>query len=249
VATSIPILTFHAVDDAEPPLSFPPNVFRAGMLWLRDQGFRAITVREARRVLQSEEPPTGRTVALSFDDGYRSVFDEALPVLRDVGFTATLFVNDAGQTDEPPPMEGRERMTWKQIEKLRDAGFEIGAHTLTHPDLTRVGRSRMEAEIAGSRVGIESRLGVKVTSFAYPFGRWNAAARGIARMHFECACTTRLAIATTDSDPFTLPRVESHYFRQMQTFRLLAGALLPPYLVVRSIPRSIRELFIRASSK
>jgi peptidoglycan/xylan/chitin deacetylase (PgdA/CDA1 family) len=248
VPFSIPILTFHAVDTGKPPLSFPPDVFRVGMFWLREQGFRAITVAEARRVFQSGVKPTAPMVAISFDDGYRSVFEEALPVLRDLGFGATVFVNDAEQAHQLTPMEGRERMTWKQIERLRDAGFEIGAHSLTHPDLPRIEKSRMEAEIVGSRLGIESKLGVKVTSFAYPFGRWNATARSIASRHFECACTARLAIATTDSDPFTLPRIESHYFRNMHTFRLLGSPLLPAYLAARRIPRSLRDFAVRAWS-
>jgi peptidoglycan/xylan/chitin deacetylase (PgdA/CDA1 family) len=240
VAVSIPILMFHALDDLEPPLSFPPQVFRACMNWLREQGIRALTVTDAWRCLQSGAEPDGPTVAISFDDGYQSVFEIALPVLREIGFGATVFVNDSGKSSQLAPMEGRARMSWTQISTLAESGFEIGAHTLTHPDLTRMSESQMEAEIAGSRAAVEGKVGVVVTSFAYPFGLWNAAARRIASQHFECACTTGLRTATSESDAYTLPRIECSYFRSVRMFRLLASPALPAYLAARRVPRAMR---------
>lgn len=237
----IPILMFHSIDAEASPLSFPVSVFRDGLIWLRAHGWRSLTVTEASECLRGMVEAPQHAFAISFDDGYRSVYQAALPVLMDLGYTATLFVNGSDQTNQLPLMEQRPRMTWDEIGDLHEQGFEIGAHSVTHPDLTRLSASQVETELLESRTVIERRTGARPTSLAYPFGFWNRSVREKASQCYRCACTTDLAFATSASDLFALPRLEMHYFRSPRLFRLLTSGLLPLYLTMRRVPRNIRE--------
>jgi peptidoglycan/xylan/chitin deacetylase (PgdA/CDA1 family) len=232
---------FHSVDALESPLSFPPDLFRRGLAWLREQNFDSLTVTQASDCLIGKAPAPERPFAITFDDGYQSVFTVALPILKDLGYSATVYLNSAGQSAQLPPMEGRPRLTWDEIGLLCENDFEIGAHSVTHADLTKLAGAALDAEIAGSREAIENRLGSAVTTFAYPYGYWNSSVRAVVSRCFRCACTADLNVADAASDVFALPRLEMHYFRTLRTFRLLASSRLPAYLSVRRIPRAIRR--------
>ena len=169
----IPVLTFHALDESSSYLSVPPRVFARGLEHLHERGWRTLSLGEIATRLEAGKPLPERALAITFDDGFRSVRTEGLPVLRAMGYTATLF--PALGADDPAetmlPMDERPMLTWSQARELCDAGWEIGAHSRTHPDLTRLPSERVEAEMRDSRAVLEDRLGVRVSSFAYPFGR------------------------------------------------------------------------------
>ena len=93
MAVALPILTFHALDDKRSPLSFPPELFRRGMRQLHQAGFRTVSANRAAHLLREGKPLPGRLMAITFDDGYRSVFEHGLPVLEQLGYTATVFLN------------------------------------------------------------------------------------------------------------------------------------------------------------
>jgi peptidoglycan/xylan/chitin deacetylase (PgdA/CDA1 family) len=239
---AIAILALHSLDDMDSPLSFPPSLFESGMRDLHARGYRSITVREASRMLSGSTPWPEKTIALTFDDGYVSVLEQALPVLQETGFRATVFLNTGGSAHgELPVMEGRKRLSWTQVRQLHEAGVEIGAHTESHPDLTRLPEARIEAEMTASRMAIEDAIGERVASFAYPFGFHNEATRSAARRQFECACAGDLGLVSPSSDPWALERVEMHYFNTPATFRLLHGPRLSAYLALRRAPRLVRQ--------
>ena len=241
---SIPILMFHSVDNLDSPLSFPPELFRSGLAWLRKQGFQSLTVTEASQCLRGAATAPDGAFAISFDDGYRSVWEAALPVLRDLGFSATLYINGSCSAPQLSPMEGRQRLAWDEIAACLEHGFEIGAHSLTHPDLRRLSVRDLEDEVAGSCAAIEKRLGSPVSSFAYPYGYCNRAVRDVVSRQYQCACSTSLALATPQCDVYALPRLEMRYFHCPRTFRLLASSWLRGYLHARRIPRAIRQALV-----
>src|SRR5688500_11362155 len=162
------ILFYHRVADARDPLAIAPRRFAEHMEALRSQGYRVLDV------VAAMDDPDERVVGLSFDDGYRDVATNALPVLERHGFRATVFVSpavvDGSATftwyDEQPPLLG-----WTEIAAL-DAGSPLTfeAHTLTHPDLTALDTAAAEREIAGSKAALETRLGRPVRAFCYPAG-------------------------------------------------------------------------------
>jgi peptidoglycan/xylan/chitin deacetylase (PgdA/CDA1 family) len=170
-----PILMYHyirTVDQASDPLGYELSVttedFDRQMAWLRDQGYAGVRMDAVTRCLRGEAPCPARAVALTFDDGYADAFTEVLPVLTRYGLHATFYivVDFVGQPGY---------VTWEQIAALRDAGMEIGAHTLTHPDLTTLDWVTAGYEIAQPKAVLEQHLGGQVTSFCYPTGLYNSA--------------------------------------------------------------------------
>jgi peptidoglycan/xylan/chitin deacetylase (PgdA/CDA1 family) len=132
-------------------------------------------------------------VALSFDDGMDDNHSVVLPILRERGLRATVYVT-TGLIGKPNPWmapeSGARMMTVDELRELAAAGFEIGAHTVTHPDLSRLGFDECLREMRESRDELERALGVEVRTFAYPSCHYGAAA-------VEAARTAGFAAAVT----------------------------------------------------
>ena len=142
MARSLPILTFHAWDDLPSVLSFPTDVFVRGIRKLYGNGFRTLSLETAVSCARDGAEFPERALVITIDDGYRSVYEFAFPVLQEFGMTATLFLtvgaDRAKGNARPPAVDGRSMLCWKEVDEMHRYGFSIGAHTLTHPDVTRV---------------------------------------------------------------------------------------------------------------
>lgn len=248
----MPILTFHTLDDRPSIISFSPPVFRRGMARLHESGYQTLSLREAVDCLRRGGRFPDCSLVITFDDGYQTVYDEAFPVLQRYGMSATVFltVGEKG-TVRPasrlPSLNGRTMLAWHEIRQMQRWGIDFGAHTLTHPDLTRLPFDRVEAEICDSKVIIEDLLGAPVDSFAYPYGRYDRRSREIVRQHFACACSDKLGLITAGSDLYALERVDAYYLRTDPLFEVMLTRLFPWYIGVRSIPRRIRRAVQRSA--
>jgi peptidoglycan/xylan/chitin deacetylase (PgdA/CDA1 family) len=200
-----PILMYHyirSVDQGSDPLgwelSVTPEQFEAQMAWLHEQGYRTMRMDAVARCLRGEAPCPANAVALTFDDGYADAFTTALPVLQRYGFTATFYII-TGPVGQPG------YMSWEQLAALRDAGMEIGAHTIDHFDLTTLDEGESTRQIVQSKADLEQRLGIAVASFCYPTGLYNWAIEEQARSAgYLSATTTRWD--SDYSDLMALPR-------------------------------------------
>ncbi|MFZ1947793.1 MAG: polysaccharide deacetylase family protein [bacterium] len=121
-----------------------------------------------------------RSVAVTFDDGYESVYTDAFPEICARGLTATVFpvVGAVGRStswgwDVRLSVRPFGHLSWPQIDELVRHGFEVGSHTVSHRDLTRLAEHDLRAELAASKKRLEDRTGRGVTAIAYPFGRTN----------------------------------------------------------------------------
>jgi peptidoglycan/xylan/chitin deacetylase (PgdA/CDA1 family) len=164
-------------------LQVPPTTFRTQIELLLEAGFRFVTVAELARQLDHGSPPAG-LAAVSFDDGLRNNLSAALPILHPLGVPATVYVaTDLIGVHNPwiAPEGGGEMLTEDEICVLAGAGWEIGAHTRTHADLSRLDYEACRAEISGSRQALEQITGAPVQTFAYPFGRYGPAALAAVR--------------------------------------------------------------------
>lgn len=172
------VLCYHAVSPSwAASLSVSPASLRRQLGRLVGRGYESATFTNA--VLEPRRRPT---LCVTFDDAYRSVFVEALPVLEEVGVKGTVFAPTAfiGQA-EPMSWRGIESwldtqhrdelvpMSWEELAALREHGWEVGSHTCTHPRLSQAEDDALERELHDSRREIESRLGT-CTSLAYPYG-------------------------------------------------------------------------------
>jgi len=240
------ILAFHALEEKGDVLSYPPSLLGEAVQRLLDAGWEAVTVSGGAARLRSGTPVGRRLFAVSFDDGYRSVWDEGFPVLERLGVPATVFINGIpGASGALPPMEGRTRMTAGQIHAWAAAAGEVGAHSVTHPDLTLLTQAALHQEMAESKSALEEITGAAVTSFAYPFGFHDARVRAAARQHFQCACSTEQGIAGPGSDLYSLARIEMADFRDRARLRLLSGPWLGAWLALLAGPRWLSQRRLR----
>jgi peptidoglycan/xylan/chitin deacetylase (PgdA/CDA1 family) len=246
MAASLPILTFHALDDRSSAISFAPHVFQRGMARLHEGGYRALSLLEAGDGLRHGKPFPDRAFVLTFDDGYQSVYTEAFPVLQHYGWSATVFLT-VGQNRKVsvesrlPAMEDRPMLAWREIQEMHRWGLDFGAHTLTHPDLTRLPVDHLQAEVCDSQTIIAEALGTAVASFAYPYGRHDQRSRELVQQHFACAVSDTLGLTTARSDLYALERVDAYYLRTDLLFALMLTPWLPWYIWARSVPRKIRR--------
>ena len=242
----LPILTFHTLDDLPSVTSFPPNLFRHGLRKLFKNGYRTISLLEAADCLRMKKSFPEKSFVITFDDGYETVYKAAFPILQEYGMSATIFItvgeNGNHQDEERlPSLEGRSMLNWREIQEMKRLGIEFGAHTLTHPDLTRLPRDRMEMEIFESKKIIENTLCTPVSCFAYPYGRYNDSVREFVRQHFVCGSSDRLGFITPTSNLDTLERVDAYYLRTDSLFHLMLTRWFFWYIWACRIPRGIRR--------
>jgi peptidoglycan/xylan/chitin deacetylase (PgdA/CDA1 family) len=182
------ILCYHGVGPTNARidpgfLRIRPAVFRAQVELLIEAGFEFVTVSELAARAAGGEPPGG-LAALSFDDGMDDNHAVVLPILAELGLPATVYVATGLIGKANPWMaegSGARMMTEAELHDLVAAGFEIGAHTVTHPDLAELDYDACLREMAESRVMLERLLGVHVPTFAYPYCRYGPAALAAVR--------------------------------------------------------------------
>ncbi len=181
---TVPILTYHRFSqNCSSPLCVSAGLFERQMQYLKDQDFHVISPGELLDFLKFKQGLPRKSVLITMDDGYRSVYTYAYPILKKYGFTATLFI----YTD----FVGVSKMaiTWDQLREMKTAGFTIGSHTIYHSDLTvaRDGESkadwltRVEQELYGSKKIIDQKLGQNTFVLAYPYGNYDERSIVIAR--------------------------------------------------------------------
>jgi len=202
-ASRVPILEYHVIADPAPGAPNPglyvsPSVFHAQLDWLARHGYHPVTLDQLFRSWRSKGrvPLPRRPVVLTFDDGYPEDVSVVMPELRARGWRAVLNL----QIGNLVPARVRE---------LIAAGWEIDAHTFTHPDLTTVGPSQLRREVATARKWIQNVFRVPVDFFCYPAGRYDDAVltevRGAGYLGGEAEGG---GAASPTGDPYTLPRIE-----------------------------------------
>jgi peptidoglycan/xylan/chitin deacetylase (PgdA/CDA1 family) len=240
------ILTYHSISEADSPLKISPRLFIEQMEWLR-ANVRVAPLAEVVVALAERKPLPERTVALTFDDGFRDFYSSAAPVLRRFGLPATIFLPTGycGRTNswpgQPDWVSKEALLDWKQVAELAHNGFSFGAHSVNHLVLPALSVDEAEHEIAGSKAQIEEHTRQRVDLFAYPYGRWSTVVRGIVSRHYRGACSTGAGVVEQDADPFALPRVDAHYIRRPALFRTLFTGAFVAYIAARRLIRRIRR--------
>jgi peptidoglycan/xylan/chitin deacetylase (PgdA/CDA1 family) len=147
---------------------------------------------------------------ITLDDGYRDNVEVALPLLEARGVRATFFLISGLLGSSFPSRAGHPLMDAGDAQGLVARGHEVGAHTRTHPRLTRLDAAEARREIEGSKAELEDLLGVAVTSFAYPKGDHNDAVRAaVGNAGFGVAVTVREGLVGPEPDWLALPRASA----------------------------------------
>jgi peptidoglycan/xylan/chitin deacetylase (PgdA/CDA1 family) len=222
----IPVLMYHYiryVDAGADPvgygLSVTPEQFSAQLDWLRAAGYEAVRMDAVAACMRGEGLCPARAVALTFDDGYMDAYTAALPILQQHGYLATFYLV-SGFVGQPG------YMGWDEARALHAAGMEIGAHSLTHPDLTTLGLEDMRAQVAQSGALIAAEIGAPVVSFCYPAGRFNDTVVAVTGESGYTSATTTIADGPQDN-PLTLPRLRMSGDLTLEGFQWMVQAYLP----------------------
>lgn len=213
-----PILMYHQVDslqDRRMPmrgLVVTPRTFYSHMLTLKLLGFTGLSMRDLAPYLSGEKK--GRVVGITFDDGYLNNLENALPILKRFGFSATCYVVtqfagkfnawDAAKGVCPAPL-----MNHNHMECWLSAGQDIGAHTRTHADLRACSDQQVVDEIEGSRNDLLNLFGKEyIQTFCYPYGRYDLRAlKAVKNAGYLTATTTQRGRANENDDIYRLPRI------------------------------------------
>lgn len=250
MANSLPILTFHDIENSSTAITFPPDLFQLTLRMFEEEGYNTISLSSMIECLSGDKPFPERTLVLTFDDGYESIYKEAFPVLQNYGMTATVFLVMGDQTEKSdsehlPTISGRKMLSWENIYEMQAAGIDFGSHTLTHPDLTQLHLEHIDREIRESKTKLEDTLGREVSAFAYPYGYHTRTIREIVKKYYSLACSGRLGVVTRSSKPFALERIDMYYFRTAKLSHLLLSRLFPFYVQLRNVPRQIKSVLQR----
>jgi peptidoglycan/xylan/chitin deacetylase (PgdA/CDA1 family) len=203
------VLAYHSIDDSGSYMSIRPQMFREQMEWLRDRGYRAVSMR------QCFEPGAARgepAVVLTFDDGLANFAEAAWPVLREMGFSATSYVPTAFIGTEAAwyPEYGLPRMPcmgWDALRAVRGEGADVQSHGHSHRDLERLSPDERREELRRSRAVLEEGLGEPVEHLAYPYGGTSAEVRrDVQAAGYRSAVTLATGRWRAATDPLDIPR-------------------------------------------
>ena len=203
--TAVPILMYHELRDPPAGARFPelyvrPGDFRRQMTWLGRHGYHPVTLRAVWDHWHHGAPLASRPIVISIDDGFASTALVALPELRRRHWPGVLNL-------ALHHLDVRWGLWSRNVRELIAAGWEIDAHTLTHPDLTSVSDDQLVRETAGSRRALQRRFGVPVDFFCYPSGRFDARVVAAVKRAGFLGATTTLDGLAVKPEAFTLRRV------------------------------------------
>lgn len=204
-ARPVPILMYHVIARAPagapyPQLYVSEDDFAAQMRWLERHGYRAVTQREVWNHWHRGAAMPRKPIVISFDDGYRSIAEAALPHLRSRSWPGVLNLavknlRVAGGLSE------------FDVRTLLSSGWELSSHTLTHPDLTGLDDAALTRELTTSRRVLRQRFDVPVDFLCYPAGRYDSrVVRAVRRAGYLGATTTVEGLARPD-EPYELRRI------------------------------------------
>ncbi|GAA4113414.1 hypothetical protein GCM10022284_65120 [Streptomyces hundungensis] len=237
-AACIPVLLYHAVMDDPPAwigeFTVPPRQFEAQLDAIRDSGRTPVTIGTLAAHFAQGAPLPPRPVVLTFDDGFADLPRRTAEALAERGVPATAYLTTGAITRgrrcllPPAPM-----MTLGQARLLEEYGMEIGAHTVSHPQLDTLGRRALQNELADARAELEDTLGHRICHLAYPHGYNSPAVRRAARAAgYETAVAVRHALSSERDEAYRIARLivrRSHTLADVTAWMCGRGARAAPY--------------------
>lgn len=236
--------------------------FECQMHFLRDNSFNVISLQKLVSNLINHKKIEKKTVVITFDDGYRTNFSNALPIMIKYNIPATVFLaagyigknksfpwldlpRDSSSSEALAPMD------WEDVKKLCNAGIEIGSHTFSHKFLPRMDNEAIEREILLSQAVIKEKVGEKPCVFAFPFSfpvfhwKWpsfkSVVMKALKKGGYKCCCTLLRGHITRNTNPFLLKRIVIGKFDDLKSFNTkLTGA----YAWTR-VPQMIFQQFLK----
>jgi peptidoglycan/xylan/chitin deacetylase (PgdA/CDA1 family) len=200
-------------------------MFARQMQFLADNGYRTLSINDALRDINLRRSDA-RRVVITFDDGYSTFLEHALPTLRRFSFEATVFVVTGFTGEERVSRQNKGYMTWNELRMIQANGMTIGSHTVTHPTLRSISLSQIEDEIRRSKQVLEAHLNTRVSSFSYPtaFPEHNKELiSGMKDRLTDCgydnAVSSIIGTLSPSNDRFLVPRIPINSYDDLHLFQ------------------------------
>lgn len=235
------VLMLHGIDESGSVLSVGAREFRSLLESIRASGHRLVPL---TTLLEGHDSDA---VALTFDDGFRSVGACAAPILRELAVPATLFLTtervgrDNLWPGQPAGAPRFDMMDWATVSRLAREDWSIEAHSLHHPDLRLLDDATLERELSLPSDQIEERVGRRPRILAYPYGYFDARVATHARRHFRFAVTTVFRPLRPHEDAVRIPRLDAYYLRAPAVHRHFGSPAFLAYLAARGAARRWRR--------
>jgi len=212
----IPILMYHSIESMPKStvmrsLHVPPRRFDFQMKMLKLLGYQALSLKKLKPYLDGKKQ--GKVVGITFDDGYQNNLINAVPILLKYNFSATCYIVSenlglSNTWDLDKGITQRPLMTIDEIKSWLSFGMDIGGHTQTHADLTKISIKAAKREINTSKGDLENTFNTQVTDFCYPFGRFNDLISDLVKESgYLSATTMERGIVKSMTNRFMLPRM------------------------------------------
>jgi peptidoglycan/xylan/chitin deacetylase (PgdA/CDA1 family) len=235
--TFVPILAYHEVchlpqeTNHHHPYNVTLSAFKEQMDFLKKNNYSVMRLEELIFYIKEQKEITKNSVVITFDDGYKTNYTNALPILKQYNFPATIFLaadyigtnevfpwlNDlCGRDDEVK--ENWMPLSWTEIIEMSRDGITFGSHTCSHSNIRKMSRKDFEKEIERSKDVIERQINKQINLFSYPFsfpkyrrrykGLLDETREALLKRGFLGACTTIIGTNSLKNDPFSLKRIQ-----------------------------------------
>ena len=204
----IPVLLYHSISDDDSIMSLNVNIFENQIKYLKKNGYTSVNFNE---INQREK----KQIIITFDDGYKDVFVNALPILKKYNFKATCFfvTNFIGQDNnwdiKKKNFSKKEIMNSNDINHWISSGMHIGSHSHNHLDLTKISEKNLLNELEFSKKILEDKFNTSNEIFCYPYGKVNQNVYELTKTIYNKAVTTnRSRYDLNKHNSHLIPRID-----------------------------------------
>ncbi|MBD8047211.1 MULTISPECIES: polysaccharide deacetylase family protein [Clostridium] len=212
-SVGVPILYYHSIQkNGENELMMNPELFRSQIQWLKDNNYTSLTLEELYNYIKFNTPVPEKSVVITLDDGYVDNYTNAMPIINEFDFDATIFmVSDF--------INNPNFLTENQLKELEKNKITIESHTVNHLNLANISREKQKEELEESKKHLGSLLNKSVDYIAYPYGSYTDDTKDIAvETGYKMGFSTNSGWASGNSDLFSIPRVYMSDFYDMNEF-------------------------------
>ena len=203
------LLYHHVAADTPPSTSISPEKFKEHLEFLRDNNYSVIALDKMIKNIREGTDLPDKSVAITFDDGYSSIYETAFPLLKSFGFPFTLFLSTG-----PIDREQQNYMTWKQVREMSDAGVIIANHMVEHPYMLEKQPqeshndwlNRLETELLIAETRIKEETGQSHRFLAYPYGEFDTPIKTVLEENNFIGFAQNSGAIGHNSDFLALPR-------------------------------------------